>query len=260
MKAIFLLAATTAAASKHSHVGYGPLNPVLGTHGFPDCVPGPKGVTSDVEANQFHMVCSQRPAPATALKIACVGDSITAGAHSSGGMHPYPQQLQLLLDPANYSVTNLGACGSTMQKGADSPYWKRPQFAALTASKWDVVVVMLGTVRVSAEAQARPPSAPLRPLTHLPLPPHPPLRMTPRMQWITGPRTGAVALTCPTSLLRAASLRRTTWPLLRCCAPWAPPQARRQSSTWLPPPPSCSTAALAQIRRSSTACSPSSSP
>ena len=32
-----------------------------------------------------------------------------------------------------------------MMKSADSPYWKRPQYAALTAGKWDVVVIMLGT-------------------------------------------------------------------------------------------------------------------
>ena len=106
-------------------------------------------------------------------------DSITAGAHSSGGNHPYPQQLQLLLDPTQYTVTNLGACGSTcvpgarwghalapralraaaaltrshtpaatraapgsMQKNADSPYWQRPQFKALTSAKWDVIVIM----------------------------------------------------------------------------------------------------------------------
>ena len=50
-----------------------------------------------------------------------------------------------MLDPSKYAVTNLGACGSTMQKGADSPYWKRPQFQTLIASKWDVLVVMLGT-------------------------------------------------------------------------------------------------------------------
>lgn len=62
-------------------------------------------------------------------------------------MHTYPGQLQLLLDPTgtNISVTNLGACGSTMQKDADSPYWKRPQFAALTGARWDVIVIMLGT-------------------------------------------------------------------------------------------------------------------
>ena len=29
-----------------------------------------------------------------------------------------------------YSVTNLGACGSTMLKHSNSPYWQRSQFTA----------------------------------------------------------------------------------------------------------------------------------
>ena len=49
-----------------------------------------------------------------------MGDSITAGAHSSGNAMTYPSQLQAMLDPAKYAVTNLGACGSTMQKNAVS--------------------------------------------------------------------------------------------------------------------------------------------
>jgi hypothetical protein len=32
-----------------------------------------------------------------------------------------------------YQVTNLGACGSTMLKKGNSPYWQRPQFTALSA-------------------------------------------------------------------------------------------------------------------------------
>ena len=32
-----------------------------------------------------------------------------------------------------------------MMKGADSPFWQRPQFDTLTSSTWDIVVVMLGT-------------------------------------------------------------------------------------------------------------------
>lgn len=44
-----------------------------------------------------------------------------------------------------YSVTNLGACGSTMQKRGDSPYWLRPQYTALVNAKWDIVIIMLGT-------------------------------------------------------------------------------------------------------------------
>ena len=44
-----------------------------------------------------------------------------------------------------FQVTNLGACGSTMLKGGDSPYWKRPQYASLTNNTWDVITIMLGT-------------------------------------------------------------------------------------------------------------------
>jgi len=73
MRAAFAALAACAAASAHSHEGYGPLNPVLGTHGYPDCVPGPAGVSGDIEANQMNMVCAQRKSAPTAIKIGCVG-------------------------------------------------------------------------------------------------------------------------------------------------------------------------------------------
>lgn len=82
-----------------------------------------------------------------------IGDSITAGVHSEGTptqAMTYPAQLGEMLNkkyPNKYKVTNLGACGSTMMKGADSPYWQRPQFKALTAAKWDIIIIMLGTIR-----------------------------------------------------------------------------------------------------------------
>ena len=47
-----------------------------------------------------------------------------------------------------YAVTNLGACGSTVLKKTSSPgqpYWVRPQYKALLANKWDIIVIMLGT-------------------------------------------------------------------------------------------------------------------
>ena len=56
----------------------------------------------------------------------------------------YPQQLQILLGD-DYAVTNLGACGSTMLKSANSPYWERPQYKTLTSEKWDIITIMLGT-------------------------------------------------------------------------------------------------------------------
>jgi lysophospholipase L1-like esterase len=102
----------------------------------------------NVTAAADDLMCSARGGD-DAIKIACVGDSITAGVCSSGGDHPYPQQLQKLLDakhgPGKYAVTNLGACGSTMLKKGNSPFWKRPQYDALTKGTWDIVTIMLGT-------------------------------------------------------------------------------------------------------------------
>lgn len=153
MARLGLLAAVAAAlavnARAHGHhehmkvMGGLAVNPELGVHGYPDCEQ-PNGFGDDVGANQLTLVCKQRGS-ATALKIACVGDSITAGAHTSGPNMTYPAQLQAMLDPSQYAVTNLGACGSTMQKGGDSPYWQRPQYTTLTQNKWDIVVIMLGT-------------------------------------------------------------------------------------------------------------------
>ena len=65
-----------------------------------------------------------------ARKVACVGDSITAGYLSSCGMD-YPHQLQQLLGE-DYKVTNYGVGGQTMfkpnhQVGRDASYWNRPQ-------------------------------------------------------------------------------------------------------------------------------------
>ena len=126
-----------------------PINPALGVPGFPNCVRSHPSLNLTVEAAAEDLICQQRKAPKKAIRIACVGDSITAGVHSSGGLHPYPQQLQILLDMVHgtdaYSVTNLGACGSTMLKHGDSPFWKRPQYKALTEGKWDIITIMLGT-------------------------------------------------------------------------------------------------------------------
>lgn len=83
------------------------------------------------------------------VKIACVGDSITEGAHASSKQNTYPSQLQNLLDDAYgadaYGVTNLGHCGATMLKSGNNPYNRTGQYRTLTDNTWDIVVVMLGT-------------------------------------------------------------------------------------------------------------------
>jgi len=126
-----------------------PVNSLLGVPGFPDCVRAHPDVELDVKDAADDLVCHQKSASKEAIRIGCIGDSITAGVCSSGGDHPYPQQLQTLLDEAYgegvYSVTNLGACGSTMLKKGNSPYWDRPQYSTLTSNKWDIITIMLGT-------------------------------------------------------------------------------------------------------------------
>jgi len=126
------------------------INPFIGTYGFPDCVaahPEQLPFMTPEEAS-MNLVCKANNVEG-ATTIATIGDSITAGVCSSGDGHTYPDQLQVLLDTNNgegkFAVTNLGACGSTMQKGADSPYWDRPQYDALTSQEWDIVIIMLGT-------------------------------------------------------------------------------------------------------------------
>ena len=103
------------------------------------------------------------------IKIACVGDSITEGSHSSGPAMTYPSQLQALLDAKyhqqpqpppggegggkggamrrRYEVTNLGVSGTTLQRAGDYPYTSTDQYAVLVGNTttWDIVVVMLGT-------------------------------------------------------------------------------------------------------------------
>jgi acyl-CoA thioesterase-1 len=91
------------------------------------------------------------PTPSTAVvRVACVGDSITAGYLSSNASYAYPGRLQMHLDSnfgvGKYKVTNFGAGGATVQKSADSPYWNRTQYAAfVNGSSYDIVIIMLGT-------------------------------------------------------------------------------------------------------------------
>ncbi len=133
MMKLAALAAAAGPALVRSHNGY-PINPALGVPGYPDCYlpksaapPADGALPLSVEETHKAMVCFQRQGKtADAIKVATVGDSITAGVCSSGGPHTYPSQLQDLLGDG-YAVTNLGACGSTMLKHGNSPYWLRPE-------------------------------------------------------------------------------------------------------------------------------------
>lgn len=80
-----------------------------------------------------------------AVKVACVGDSITYGAGiKDRAKNSYPVQLQSLLGDS-HQVRNFGNSGSTLLKSGDKPYWEQREFKDAKAFLPDVVVIKLGT-------------------------------------------------------------------------------------------------------------------
>ncbi|MBD3393861.1 MAG: hypothetical protein GF418_17150 [Chitinivibrionales bacterium] len=80
-----------------------------------------------------------------AVRICCVGDSITRG-DSPAGTRPasYPDELQEFLGEA-YEVCNLGSPGTCVLKDAYGPYWETDEFARVFELEPKVIVVMFGT-------------------------------------------------------------------------------------------------------------------
>ncbi len=77
-----------------------------------------------------------------AIKLACVGDSITQGVGAKG--NSYPKQLQEMLG-AEWEVMNFGHSGATLMNSGNKPYQKVRQYKDAIASSPDFVVIMLGT-------------------------------------------------------------------------------------------------------------------
>jgi lysophospholipase L1-like esterase len=77
--------------------------------------------------------------------VACVGDSITAGAGlDQPELSAYPAVLGQLLGNA-YEVRNFGVSGATLLKGGDHPYAATAQFQEALQFLPQVVVIALGT-------------------------------------------------------------------------------------------------------------------
>lgn len=81
---------------------------------------------------------------ADTVRVACVGDSITAGAGIRDRKMFYPAQLGRLLG-SKYEVRNFGNSGATMLKKGNKPYWKQKQWAATLEFNPNIVVIKLGT-------------------------------------------------------------------------------------------------------------------
>ena len=76
------------------------------------------------------------------IRLACVGDSITAGVGAGG--NAYPKQLAALLGD-KWKVGNFGNSGSTLLNQGNKPYQKQRSFTAALEFQPQVVVIMLGT-------------------------------------------------------------------------------------------------------------------
>lgn len=80
----------------------------------------------------------------TVIRVACVGDSITAGAGVKDAKNKYPARLGVLLG-AEYEVKNFGVSGATMLDAGDKPYKKQKAYQQALEFKPDIVVIKLGT-------------------------------------------------------------------------------------------------------------------
>lgn len=80
----------------------------------------------------------------TPIKVACVGDSITAGSQATNASYAYPTQLQNLLGSA-YEVKNFGVSGRTLLSKGDNPYINDTAYTNSKSFNPDYVIIMLGT-------------------------------------------------------------------------------------------------------------------
>ncbi len=75
--------------------------------------------------------------PAKPIRVACVGDSITA-------VSGYPSDLQSMLGN-NYTVGNFGSSGSTVSLNSWKPYMNQTEFQSAQDFEPNIVIIMLGT-------------------------------------------------------------------------------------------------------------------
>lgn len=80
----------------------------------------------------------------TKLKVACIGDSVTAGYLLSDATNEsYPSQLQILMG-GQYEVKNFGYSGATLLKKGSTPYFKTKECADAIAYRPDIAIIHLG--------------------------------------------------------------------------------------------------------------------
>jgi len=85
------------------------------------------------------------PRSPEAMRVACVGDSITFGEGiMDRERNSYPAQLAVLLGD-KWEVRNFGVSGSTVLRKGNYPYWDTQEFRDALAFQPQVVIINLGT-------------------------------------------------------------------------------------------------------------------
>ncbi|TCD26159.1 sialate O-acetylesterase [Pedobacter psychrodurus] len=78
------------------------------------------------------------------IKIACIGNSVTAGySLANPQQESYPAKLQQLLDN-QYLVGNFGHSGATLLKKGHNPYFKTKEFSEALKFRADIAIIHLG--------------------------------------------------------------------------------------------------------------------
>lgn len=103
------------------------------------------------KVNQFVFLClificfgQLIIAQKAAIKVACIGDSVTAGyLLGNAGSESYPSQLQLMMGD-KYEVKNFGNSGATLLKKGHKPYYKTKEFTDAIAFNPDIAIIHLG--------------------------------------------------------------------------------------------------------------------
>jgi len=89
----------------------------------------------------FHLNMNAQQA---LVKVACIGDSVTAGyLLANPQSESYPSQLQGLMGN-KYEVRNFGHSGATLLRKGSNPYYKTKECSLAVAYKPDIAVIHLG--------------------------------------------------------------------------------------------------------------------
>jgi sialate O-acetylesterase len=78
------------------------------------------------------------------VKVACIGDSVTAGyLLTNAATESYPSQLQILMGE-KYEVKNFGHSGATLLKKGSTPYFNTKECSDAIAYSPDIAIIHLG--------------------------------------------------------------------------------------------------------------------